>query len=378
MEYLGSFWSQFYFENISRLDLLFGVAALVVLWFIFWGWRIYRRSPPTKGSIYPRIGTIKFWLFVSTVLALVVVAWALPYSSQSKIAYRRGSVEVIFLVDGSASMFLQGIGMARIDVATREILKLLSAGTLREGDRAALFIFGKISSRRVYLTRSLSDLFATEVSRIGRPKTLLENEFPWGSAIVPVLQHVYQSCDKQDKFAEFGPREMPNWQPAVRTNRLIVLLSDGDFFNYLGDEIEITEDEVSVEKNDLRRALFEIRRRGWKIYPVGIGRISGEKLSDILKDYQRETEYGLDLERELGYKTSRLDVANLEEVARMTGGSVFLIENASVDAGGFLKKMINGHRPLSFEPMADVDKQEWWPYFLMMGLILLVVGIIFY
>ena len=196
------FWNNLYFAEPDKLQLLWVVAAMFLSGIIVWLFKLYNRPARTYGSRYPFLGTIKFLFALMLTLFLCIVAYAQPFLAKGSVVIKRGSVEVAFIVDYSASMFLKDTGRARIDIAGREIMKTVSGEIIKEGDRAAIFIFGKIASPRIFLTRDLSN-FANEADKIGRPDTLLYNDLYWGSAVGTTFQRVYQSLDRQDMIAEF-------------------------------------------------------------------------------------------------------------------------------------------------------------------------------
>ncbi len=364
------FWNNLYFAEPGKLQLLWVAAAIFLSGIIVWMFKLYHRPARTYGSKYPFLGTMKFWFALTLTLFLCIVAYARPFLAKGSVVIKRGSAEVVFIVDYSASMFLKDTGWARIDIAGREIMKIVSGEIIRKGDRAAIFIFGKIASPRIFLTRDL-DNFAGEIDKIGRPDTLLFNDLYWGSAVGATFQRVYQSLDRQDMIAEFH-KESENWRPRPRRNRLVIILSDGDFFNY-GDDEE-TKIKAESEKKTLNEALAEFRKRGLPVYSVGIGTQSGALLTDILKDYKKGDEYDSEIEEELKGQFSQLNVSNLNLLVTTMGGQVFTIEHSNGDASGFIKSAIDRHRSMIVESVAEQDRQELWLYALLGALAVFLVG----
>ncbi|MEK7076207.1 MAG: vWA domain-containing protein [Patescibacteria group bacterium] len=366
------FWNNLYFAEPDKLQLLWVVAAMFLSGIIVWLFKLYNRPARTYGSRYPFLGTIKFLFALMLTLFLCVVAYAQPFLAKGSVVIKRGSVEVAFIVDYSASMFLKDTGRARIDIAGREIMKTVSGEIIKEGDRAAIFIFGKIASPRIFLTRDLSN-FANEADKIGRPDTLLYNDLYWGSAVGTTFQRVYQSLDRQDMIAEFH-KESKDWLFRPRRDRLVIFLSDGDFFNYGDDEGAKVRAELEIKS--LNEALLEFRKRGLLVYSVGIGTQLGARLSDILKDYKKGGEYDPKIEKELEGQFSRLNISNLNFLAMATGGQAFTIEHSSGDANGFIKSAIDRHRSVTIEPVVEQDKQELWLFVLLGALVVFLIGLV--
>ena len=364
------YWNDLYFAEPDNLQLLWVVAAVFMLGIFVWLLKLWHKPARTPSSRYPLLGTMKFWFALTVSLFLCIIAYAQPFIAKGSVVIKRGNVEVAFIVDYSASMFLKDTGLARIDIAGREIMKTVTSEIIKKGDRAAVFIFGKIASPRIYLTRDLNG-FATEADKIGRPKTLLFNDLYWGSAIGTTFRRVYQALDRQDMIAELG-KESESWRPRFRRDRVVFILSDGDFFNY-GDNEE-TKLRAESEIKNLNDALVEFRKRGLPVYAVGIGTRSGAQLIDIFQDYKRDDEYDPVLEEELKEQFSRLNVSNLNILAAATGGRVFTIEHSNDDAGGFIKSALDRHRSTFVEPVAEQEKQELWSYALLTALAVFLGG----
>ncbi len=363
-------WHNLYFVEPNNLQWLWVVAGIFLFGVLVWLLKLFRRPAKTYGSRYPFFGTIKFWFALILTFSLCVIAYARPFIAKGSFAVKQGSVDVVFVVDFSASMLLKDTGWARIDIAGREIIKAVSGEIIKKGDRAAIFIFGKIVSPRIFLTQDLNN-FASEADKIGRPSTLLFNDLYWGSAIGTAFQRVYQALDRQDMIAEFG-KESKSWRPRPKRNRLVIFLSDGDFFNYGGDE-EVKAKAESEAKN-LNDALREFKKRSLPVYAVGIGTQSGVRLIDILKNYKEGEEYDPKIKEELSGQFSRLNISYLNYLATATGGQVFTIEHPNSDAGEFIKTVINRHRSTFVESAAVQEKQELWLYFLLGALVVFLAG----
>lgn len=361
------------FAEPVRLQLLTVALALFIFNFIAWLVWLYRRPQRTYGSRYRLFGGFLAWSFLIAALALLIAAWARPFIRAGNLIVKRGNIEVIFIVDYSSSMLLKDTGLARIDIASRELMKLPAFEILRDGDRAALFVLGLKGVRYLPLTNDLSN-FVGEVSKLGLPTTLLGSNIHWGSDVGGTLERVYTSLDRQDAFPEFKGKDPPKgWRPEIKQNRLVVFLGDGDYFNY-NDEKE-AKFEVD-DKKYFEAGLNEFRKRGLKIYPVGIGTQTGGKVIDILKDYKVGLEYDPKLEEDLKGQESRLNVYNLEYMRNATGaGNIFLMENTSADASGFLKTVIDGHRNISIEPGVNQEKEELWLYFTLAALVFIALAI---
>jgi hypothetical protein len=337
--------------------------AFFVFWLAVYLLRWASRPARTHGSSYPLIGHIKFWVLITGVLAVTAVAAARPFFAFGTSTFERGSVDVVIAVDGSASMWLKDVtGLSRLDVAAREILALHGQNIVSPRDRTALFVFGATAVRKSHLSPDPAR-FLDLVGRLRQPATLTGDAFPWSSDVASALEHVYHSIDSQDRL-EAGEND---WNPSLRTDRLLLLFTDGDF----------PLEPEQVER--LEQALAEYRRRGLTVYPIGIGSRLGREMGEVLRDYQRGRDYDDALASELEQEPrSRLVTEWLTLMAQRTGGRTFVIENAVNSATPFIRNAVGSHRSISFQLIRDESRQEVWTYVVGLALVLFALAVLFY
>ena len=339
---------------ISGFLFLFGLAIFVLLRFL--------RPIRTYGSSYPLLGHVKFWFFTVLALAIVMVAAARPYLVTGARSFQRGNVDVVVIVDGSASMWVKDLGVSRLELAIREISNLYTDGILTNGDRVALFVFGTTAVRKVHLS-SDAERFIEQVSRVAPPATLYGDAFPWDSDITSAFEHLYQSLDNQDRF-ESGEED---WFPNQRSNRLVLLFTDGDY---------LTGDPEQVFRLDV--ALSEFRQRGLVVYPVGIGSRTGLNLDIVLQDYRLGIDYDPLLASDLAGIHTRLESEGIVMLERRTGGRSFILDSADISSTVFLRNAIDSHRGISFQVVPADEQQELWQIALIFAVIFLVLAVLFY
>ncbi len=270
------------------------VYFLLAFWIIILAIRYRNQAKKTIGSRHPFMGrTLKLCLvIIIAVIPLSIIALAEPYLPKKTVQSKKGSIDIICMVDDSISMWSKDVAPSRLGVAVREIENAQARSDIKEGDRVALILFGKTSLKKLRLSVDLNR-FTDEISRIAQPKTLIGDEHPFGSDIPRALTDVYQFLDSQDRRAaylkQYGnepPLDMDwkkfKWQPSQSSNRIVLFFGDGDYrFDEHGED----------EKKKLNDGLVEFKRRGLKIYSVGIGSRTGAKLVDILKDYKKGVDY---------------------------------------------------------------------------------------
>ena len=361
-DFLSSFQDSVEFANpeylmvvpIAALLLLFGLSVFAL--------RLTLRPARTHGSSYPLVGHVKFWFFLILTLALVSTAAARPFWNYGASSFKRGDIDVAVAIDGSASMWVKDLGpLSRLDLAVREVMKLYNEEILTQGDRVALFVFGTTAVRKVHLS-SNAERFIDQVGRIAPPKTLSGDAFPWDSDVVSVFEHVYASLDNQDRF-EAGEED---WAPERRTDRLVILFTDGDF--------AANPDQMSR----LDQALGEFQRRGLAVYTVGVGSPIATDLDRVLEDYVPGIDYDATLVSDLEGVRTRLTTDGLSMLESRTGGRSFIIDSPGISAAPFLRNAIDSRRSISFQLLPADDKQEVWQWVLALAVLTLVVAVLFY
>ena len=324
----------------------------------------------------------------------MVLAMAKPSLNQGSFKALQGDVEVILIVDRSISMRADDIKPTRLDIAKREAFNI--EPLLAEGDKTALFIFGKESHRKIYLSERLENIF-DRLTKVSFPESLSGDGLIWDSDFAVMLENVYQSMDRQDAHNEgyFGKKYIPK----KRSNRIVIIFSDGE--DQFKKEKPTTPAEVEYHKNYVKRlnnALSEFKKRGLKIYPVGIGTQKGVKWFSLLRGYKKDqTFYGeeggsmvqrFDYNEESLIKqgwqngVSRIDKENLVFLARSTGaelgGNIWTIENGATTVKNYLSTVINSNRKALLEFSQSEDEQDLWQYFLLGAVGILALGIFFH
>ena len=361
-EFLAAFAGSVEFANPEYLMVVPIAALLLMFGLVVFGLRYFLRPVKTQGSSYPLIGPIKFWFLLVLSLVLVAAAAARPFWIYGASTFKRGDVDVAVAVDVSASMWVKDLnGLSRLEVGIREVLNLYTQEILTPGDRVALFVFGTTAVRKVHLS-SDAERFISQVGRIAPPTSLSGDAFPWDSDIAAAFDHVYASIDNQDRF-EAGEED---WVPVCRSDRMVILVTDGDFF---GDREQLAR---------LDRALVEFDRRGLVVYPLGVGSPIGTNLDTVLLDYVPGIDYDQTLVADLEGIRTRLRSEGLLMLEQRTGGRSFTIDSAGVSAVPFLRNAVNSHRAISFQLVPADDRQEVWQWVLALAVLTFVVAILFY
>ncbi|HCQ98883.1 MAG TPA: hypothetical protein DIU48_05655 [Acidobacteria bacterium] len=349
------------FANPEYLAIVPIAGLLLVFGLLVFAMRLQLRPAHTEGSKYPFFGHIKFWFLAIGALVLVSVAAARPFWVYGGSSFKRGDVDVIVAIDASASMWVKDLGPSRLELAVRETLSLYTQDILTPGDRTAVFVWGTTALRRAHLS-SNAERFIEEVGRIGPPPTLTGDAFPWDSDVATAFESIYLSLDNQDRF-ESGE---DSWQPEERSDRLVLLFTDGDFLI----------DAEQRSRVDI--ALGEFRRRGLVVYPVAIGSRTGVSVDSVLLDYVRGVDYDETLEADLEGQRTRLGLDGIGMVEQRTNGRAFIVDSPQVTSDTFLRNVVDGHRSISFQLVPSDDKQEVWQWVVMLAIAVFVMAMLFY
>src|SRR3989338_1689410 len=382
---LTDIWSNLTFQDPGYLYGFVLWAVLFFLWIVFTISKIKNRPEKTHGSVYPLIGKIKLWgLFALPALSLMILALAKPHIGKDGLGFSQGSVEIVVVVDRSISGRGNDVHESRLEIAKREALRI--ENFVNAGDKLALFVFGSESNLKTYLTESHNSVFQA-IGRIAYPKSLKSDGLVWDSDFAAMLTKIYQSLDHQDSEGVKG-----KFVPKKRTNRIVILFTDGeDQFRKSKPSTEEEKQEKTDYNKRLTNALSEFKRRGLKIYPVGIGTEKGVSWVSLLRGYKPEEDYPKYLtdpaDRSLALswigKTSRLDKENLLFLARTTGvdpvGNIWTVERDSTTVRIYLNSVINANRdPLPSFTNTGNNEQPLWQYLLLLGMVFIGCGILTY
>mgnify|MGYP001588603221 CR=1 FL=1 len=374
------FWNNFIFLEPIFLYLLIPLAALFILWLAVVFKKRKTRPAPTYGSKYPLVGRVKLWgLFVITDGALMVLALAKRYLVKDGLSFSGGNVEIILVIDRSISMRGDDIKKSRLEIAKREALNVESF--LGENDKIALFVFGRESHRKIYLTTKHNTVFE-RISNINFPKpgNLKGDGLIWDSDFASMLENIYQSMDRQDMGIK---KTSTRYIPKKKSNRIVILISDGE--DQFKNDRPVKIEEIQYKSDYMKRfdkALNEFRRRGLKIYPVGVGTSKGVLRPSLLRGYKENEDYpeGLLKNADWKGKVSRLDKDNLSFLARSSSaeltGYVWTVENATTTVRSYLRSVIDSNRSSLPEFGVSNDERQLWQYCLLAAVVILVLGVL--
>jgi Ca-activated chloride channel family protein len=276
--------------------------------------------------ISPISGRRRLLKFALLSLALVAVAWAAarPQYGVRLEKVEQAGIDLCVAVDTSRSMLATDLAPSRLQVARREIRRLLER---LDGDRIALIAFAGGAVLQCPLTHdyAAAALFLDVID---------ENLVPTqGTAIAPAIE-----LSVEKVF------------PSAEGDKVLILLTDG-------------EDHGSEPLEAARKAAAA----GIRVYTIGIGSTGG---SPIPAEGGRSGEYRKNAQGEI--VLSRLDAGTLEQIAQMTGGRYFHVEAGRSPLGAVLEEigMLEGKR---VEERMRTVYEEYFPLLLWVAILALGV-----
>ncbi len=273
------------------LQLLAVPGALMLLL----AWRVLRRRASVKRlarahvapapARYSRFGDLGFWFFVLLASSLCIGALARPQARVTGVT--RGGIDVIFLQDGSASMYVRDSKPDRWRRSVRFLRTFADSLAWRNGDRAALALFAHIAAPQLRLTSDPNALFFF-LDHLGeRSPFRLEDDPTWDTNIMEGIYWGLQLIARDE--ALFGGKPNP---------KAFVVVTDGQAWS-----------------GDVRIAIDAVRAREIPIYVVGIGTTVGGVIPEPTGVKPAETPF-----------RSALDRESLRAIANAGGGDYFEID----------------------------------------------------
>lgn len=277
------------------LQALAAPAALLLLW----AWRVARRRRETRRFAYARrvpvrerfglAGDLGFWLCLILASGLCIVALAEPRMRVS--AVRRASVDVVLLLDGSASMYVSDV---RPDRWRRSVqfLRMFAESLSWKGDRVALALFSRLASPQVRLTSDPNALFFF-LDHLGERSPFRLEDLPtWDTNIEEGIRWGLRIVENDEEA--FGRSGNP---------KAFVVVTDGQAWS-----------------GNVAQALAGLRQRRIPLYVVGVGTTAG----GIIPEPERNEALPPS-----GPIRSVLDRPSLIQMAQAAGGEYFEIGRGS-------------------------------------------------
>lgn len=205
--------------------------------------RLRRRELPVRERI-ARAGAWPFWICASLGLASVLMALALPQALTPRV--RTPGLDLVVLLDGSASMHVRDVAPDRWQRAMKFVRQLTESLRWTD-DRMALALFAHIAAPQIRLTRDPNTIFFF-LDHLDRESPFpLKDDTTWDTNLELGLYWGTRLIEKDEQFNGRSPNAP-----------IFVLISDGQAWS-----------------GAIERAIALARKRQVPIYAVGVGTASG-------------------------------------------------------------------------------------------------------
>jgi Ca-activated chloride channel family protein len=321
----------FRFEDISFLFWLGIIPCLIGFLYIIYVWRKKRiakvGNPELVSRLMPDSSMKRVWLKHILLLlgfTFVLVGASNPQWGTKKEKVKTQSADIFIAFDISQSMMAQDISPSRLERAKRFTEKLIQ--NLR-GDRVGLIYFAGDAYLQMPLT---NDYAAAELFVKSANPNLAGTQ---GTAI--------------DEAIDLAMRA---YEEDVKHQRALIIISDGE-----------DHDESAIAKAK------EGADAGLVIYTVGAGTETGAYIPFMNRG---RAEYKKD--EEGAPVMSRLNIPNLQEIARNGGGEFYLV-NQGMDAINDLKDRLSRLQKREVEQKSFSEYNSYFQWFLGIGFLLLLL-----
>ncbi len=273
---------------------------------------------------FPLIGDALFWLSTIVATGLLVVAVAQPRVVTSLV--RTGGVDLVVVLDGSASMHVSDVTTNRWQRSV-SFLRVLGDSLSWQQDRVALTLFAHIAAPQIRLTRDPNTFFFFLDHLTAGPPFRLEDAATWDTNIALGIMWGLRVIEKDEQIN--GPS---------KNGRLLVLLSDGQAWSGAVEE-----------------SIKATRARGIPIYVIGVGTARGGVIPDPTPAANLTSPI-----------VSRLDRASLAAIATAGGGQYLELDRES-DLN-LANVLVDAARRRALDATAaPVMREVYWPFLIAAG-----------
>lgn len=277
-------------------------------------WRFTRRRVDVRrlrrvrvlpaGERLAAVGDLPFWVCLAAAVAGLIVALARPRGPATDV--RRGGVDLVVLLDGSASMRVADVPGDRWQRAVR-FLDVLGNALGWTNDRIALSLFAYLATPQVRLTHDPNTFFFFLDHLGDAPPYRLEDETTWDTNMELGIHWGMRMVDRD--------RELNGRSPNAT---IFLVITDGEAWS-----------------GEVEKALDVVRDRHVPLFVVGVGTLAGGRLPDV------KGEDGGPMLDPGESRISQLDREGLQQIATAAGGEYFELDrdgdrqiaNRVIDAG---------------------------------------------
>jgi Ca-activated chloride channel homolog len=325
------------------LWMLFAPALL----FGLWCWQVVRRRIDARKFRATRLvpvrerfavfGDLAFWAALIGALTLTIVALSRPQGMSAIV--RSPGVDIVLLMDGSASMRVRDLGIDRWQ-RSMQWVRTLTKTLSWNGDRMAMATFADIAVPQVRLTRDPNTILFFLDHLDDEPTFRLENETSWNTNVEDAVYWGIKLVETDQQL--YGP---------TKNARTFVVISDGQ-----------------VWSGNVERAIAQAGKWRIAIDVIGVGTTNGG-IIPLPRDEKGVLLAGFDPIR------STIDRTSLREIARAGSGEYFELGTSSDDQ--IAARIIQNASRRSGNEQVDESIDELYWYLLAAAAGCLGMGVLF-
>jgi Ca-activated chloride channel homolog len=189
-----------------------------------------RRQVPVEDRV-PFFGDLLLWFFLIGAMASLIVALARPQALLERV--RQAGIDLVILMDASASMYVQDVPGNRWQRSARFVAVLGDALQWKD-DRIALAVFANLAAPQVRLTKDPNTYFFFLEHLSARPPFRLEDDQTWDTNLELGIEWGLRLISKDE---ELNGRSL--------NAPIMVLVSDGQAWS---GEVQVALDSARAHR----------------------------------------------------------------------------------------------------------------------------------
>jgi Ca-activated chloride channel family protein len=273
---------------------------------------------------FPLVGDALFWLSTIVATGLLVTALAQPQVVAS--IARTGGVDLVIVLDGSASMHVADVTTNRWQRSVT-FLRELGDSLSWQDDRVALTLFAHIATPQIRLTSDPNTFFFFLDHLTAGPPFRLEDATTWDTNIALGVTWGLRVIEKDEQL-----------HGRTKNGQLLVLLSDGQAWS-----------------GAVAESINAAHARGIPIFVIGVGTVRGGVIPDPTEAANVTSPI-----------VSRLDRASLAAIATAGGGQYLELDRDS-DRNVASRLIDAARRRARSVTTAPVMRDVYWPFLIAAG-----------
>ena len=316
------------------LLLIVPVMLVVFLWTVFWKKRVQKAfgSTVVLKRLSPDLSffksTLKFSVLCLAICGLVI-ALVNPKIGTKLETIKREGVDIVFAIDVSKSMLAEDVAPNRIEKSKQLVTQIINN---LASDRIGIIAYAGKAFPQLPIT---TDYAAAKMFLQSMNTDMLSSQ---GTAIDEAIQLSRNYFDDEEQ-----------------TNRVLIIISDGEDHNDLSTEVA----EAASEE-------------GIKIYTIGVGSEKGGpiplKRNGVVMSYKKDQKNETVI--------TRLNAETLRLIAKEANGE-YIDGNSTAAVVEQIRDILNAMDKKEFEAKEFAEYKDQFQWFLGIGLFFLILDVLF-